>query len=184
MAPPYFQYFGGAAGPPGLGYYSYPAGPWHVVVLNSEIAAGTGSAQERWLRADLQAHPNKCTAAYWHRPLFSSGPHGADRTMQGIWRTLYEFKVDVVINGHDHLYERFTPQDPNGMPDHANGIRQFVVGTGGADLTSMPGSPQPNSEMQSRAWGVLMLVLHNADYRWQFIPVDGSAGDAGQTVCH
>ncbi len=181
---PYYQYFGGNAGPAGLGYYSYAAGSWHIVVLNSEIPAGAGSAQERWLRADLQSHPTRCTAAYWHRPLFSSGPHGNDRAMQDVWRTLYEFKVDVVINGHDHLYERFSPQDPYGAADPVNGIRQFVVGTGGGGLNSIPGGVQPNSEVQARVWGVLMLVLHGNDYRWQFISVDGTAGDDGQTSCH
>jgi hypothetical protein len=182
-AMPYFQYFGSSAGPAGLGYYSYDAGPWHVMVLNSEVDSGAGSAQVQWLRADLAANPRKCAAAYWHRPLFSSGPHGSDRAMQDIWRTLYEFKVDVVINAHDHMYERFGPQDPNGAADPVNGIREFVVGTGGSNLTSMSGV-RPNSEMQVRTWGVLMLVLHATDYRWQFISVDGSAGDAGQTACH
>src|SRR3954451_8475767 len=134
----YYQYFGGNAGPPGLGYYSYAAGSWHIVVLNSEVAAGAGSAQEQWLRADLQAHPSRCTAAYWHRPLFSSGPHGSDRAMQDIWRTLYEFKVDVVIHGHAHLYERFSPQDPYGAADPVNAIREFVVVTGGGGHSFAP----------------------------------------------
>ena len=96
---PYFQFFGSNAGPVGLGYYSYAAGPWHIVVLNSEIDAGAGSAQEQWLRADLASHPTRCTAAYWHRPLFSSGTHGSNRDMLSLWRALYEFEVEVMING-------------------------------------------------------------------------------------
>jgi acid phosphatase type 7 len=182
-AAPYFSYFGGNAGPPGLGYYSYSAGAWHVVVLNSEAPTGGGSAQEQWLRGDLASHPARCTIAYWHKPLFSSGSHGGDRAMQDIWRALYEFKVEIVVNAHDHLYERFAPQDPSGSADPMNGIREFVVGTGGGGLSGpMPRSP--NSELQAQAWGVLMLVLHPANYRWQFISVDGSASDAGETACH
>jgi hypothetical protein len=182
-AAPYFQYFGANAGPSGLGYYSYNAGAWHVVSLNSEIDASAGSPQERWLRADLAANRTRCTAAYWHKPLFSSGPHGNTAAMIDIWRTLYEFDAEIVINGHDHEYERFRPQDPNGAADSARGVREFVVGTGGSRVSNMI-MVRPNSEMQVSSWGVLMLVLHSNYYRWQFLTSDGATGDAGETACH
>jgi hypothetical protein len=130
-----------AAGDPKTGYYSYELGPWHVVVLNSEcqdVGGGeAGSAEERWLRADLGAHPVACSLAYWHKPLFSSGSaHGDDPQMKALWQAFYDANADVVVNGHDHDYERFAPQAPDGTLDSVRGIREFVVGTGGKGLRS------------------------------------------------
>jgi hypothetical protein len=143
----YFNYFGAAAGDPAMGYYSYNLGAWHIIALNSEISHSAGSAQEQWLRADLAANPNICTLAYWHAPRFSSGQHGNKASSQALWQALYEYGADVVLNGHDHIYERFAPQNPNGQAD-ARGIREFVVGTGGAALYSF-GSIQPNSQARN-----------------------------------
>src|SRR5438094_4448691 len=115
-------------------------GPWAVIALNSEVAAAAGSGQLTWLRSELAARRSLCTAVIWHRPLFSSGRHGNNLDMRDVWRTLYEFDVDLVINGHDHTYERFAPQDPEGRYDPERGIREFVDGTGGAppyDFTSI-----------------------------------------------
>jgi 3',5'-cyclic AMP phosphodiesterase CpdA len=183
-AAPYFAYFGANAGPAGLGYYSYDLGAWHVVSLNSETLAEFGSAQDAWLRADLAANTSKCTIAYWHRPLFSSGPHAGAESIRNLWRVLYEFDVDVVLNGHDHLYERFAPQDPNGRPDPARGIRQFTVGTGGGPTYSARAAT-PNSEAVGQDWGVLALTLDRETYRWEFLPVAGAAfHDAGSSACH
>ena len=189
-AAPYFAYFGAAAGEPGRGYYSYDIGDWHVVVLNSNCwaVAGchAGSVQERWLRADLAAHPARCTLAYWHHPRFSSGPHGGDVAVAPLWQALYEAGAEIVINGHDHIYERFAPQDPSGAPDAARGIRQFVVGTGGRSLYSVRGTPAATSELRNSAtFGVLKLTLHAEGYEWEFVPVAGGAfTDRGSGVCH
>ena len=135
-AAPYFDYFGVLAGDPKTGYYSYELGSWHIIVLNSECrdvgGCEAGSPEEKWLRADLASHPVACTLAYWHKPLFSSGSaHGNDLAMKPLWDALYEANADVVVNGHDHDYERFAPQTPDGAPDPGRGIREFVVGTGG-----------------------------------------------------
>src|SRR5262250_1154720 len=132
-ATPYFEYFGEAAGDKKYGYYSYDLGAWHIVVLNSECADIGGcdarSGQVQWLKADLAAHPASCTLAYWHKPLFSSGSaHGNDPEMKAFWETLYAEHADVVINGHDHNYERFAPQSPDGAGDAQHGIRESVVG--------------------------------------------------------
>jgi hypothetical protein len=132
----YSRYFGAAAGDPKKGYYSYDVGEWHIIVLNSECAevggCNVGSAQEQGLRQDLKAHPSRCKLAYWHKPLFSSGAaHGDDPEVKPLWDALYAGKTAVVINGHDHDYERFAPQDPSGKLDPQRGIREFVVGTGG-----------------------------------------------------
>jgi hypothetical protein len=181
---PYFQYFGAQAGPPGLGYYSYRAGAWQVIALNSEIDAGPGSPQIAWLRAELSAHRGRCTAAYWHRPLFSSGPNGDVVSVREFWRTLYDFGGEIVIAGHEHLYERFAPQDPNGQADPARGIRQFTVGTGGASLYQMA-TRKANSEALGTDWGVLKLTLEEDRYTWEFVPVDGARfTDAGTASCH
>jgi hypothetical protein len=182
-AAPYYEYFGDAAGPNGAGYYSYHLGSWLILSLNSEASARAGSAQERWVSEQLSAHGGKCSLAYWHRPLFSSGPHGANGDMRDLWRTLYRLGADVVISGHDHLYERFAPQDPDGRPDPKRGVRQFVVGTGGGDLYR-PKTSSRNSEALESVWGLLKLTLTDDAYSWQFLPVDGGFRDAGTDQCH
>ena len=180
----YFEYFGGEAGQSGVGYYSYEVGPWNVIALNSEIPSGQGSAQSEWLRQELASQPSACTAVIWHRPLFSSGANGDNPDMRNLWRTLYEFNVDLVINGHDHSYERFAPQDPDGRFDPARGIREFVVGTGGAPLYAFS-SLRPNSEVRAAAWGVAAFTLAEGGFQWEFIPVDGGTfRDAGSALCH
>ncbi|HKY54137.1 MAG TPA: DUF4832 domain-containing protein [Anaerolineales bacterium] len=180
----YYDYFGAAAGEPGKGYYSYNLGDWHIISLNSEVDYGAGSAQVQWLRADLAANSAVCTLAYWHRPRFSSGQHGNSSRAQAFWNVLYEYGVDVVLNGHDHTYERFAPQNPNGQADPNRGIREFVVGTGGAGLYPIPGI-QPNSEVRNNTtFGVLKLTLHATSYDWQFVPVAGqSFTDSGTGNC-
>ena len=182
-AAPYFEYFGANAGPAGLGYYSFDVGAWHAIALNSNIAADAGSTQAAWLRAELAFHPpSRCTIAYWHHPVFSSGPNGDSAHMREIWRILYDAGADVVMNGHDHLYERFAPQDADGRPDRNRGIRQFTAGTGGAPLYQ-PGTPRPNSEVRISAFGILKLTLVSDGYEWEFAPVSG-ARDAGTGTCH
>lgn len=145
MTAPY--YWGRAAGEPGKGYYSVEIGSWRVIALNSMIEAGAGSEQERWLRAELTAHPTHCTLAFWHHPLISSGLMGNNPKMRDIFQVLYEGGVDVVINGHDHVYERFAPQDAQGRADSERGIRVFVVGTGGASLQGFS-TVRANSEVR------------------------------------
>jgi hypothetical protein len=180
---PYFDYFGASAGPSGLGYYSFELGDWHAIALNSNIDVGAASGQMAWLRADLAASSKKCSLAYWHHPLFTSGPNGSQTYMRDVWRVLYDSGVDVIINGHEHLYERFAPQDPDGRPDQPRGIREFIVGTGGASLYNFV-TRSPNSEQQiSNTFGVLKLTLSSGQYQWDFIPVSG-AGDTGIGSCH
>lgn len=189
-ATPYFDYFGPAAGDPQNGYYSYELGSWHIVVLNSECkdvgGCDAGSRQGKWLRSDLAAHPVACTAAYWHKPLFSSGgAHGNDPEIKPLWQTLYEAHAAIVVNGHDHDYERFAPQDPDGVADPSHGIREFVVGTGGKSHRPF-GTIRPNSEVRNAdAFGVLKLTLRDKGYDWQFIPEAGKGfTDSGSGTCH
>jgi hypothetical protein len=185
-AKPYFGYYGPRAGATGVGYYSYNLGAWHIVSLNSEASMKPGSAQERWLRADLAATKTKCTLAYWHNPRFSSGTeHGSDRSTQPLWQALYDNGADVVIAGHEHNYERFAPQTPTGQADPDHGIREFVAGTGGADHYEF-GPPIANSEVRNGdTWGVLKLTLAPGAYKWQFIPVAGKTfSDSGSARCH
>jgi len=186
----YFQYFGAAAGDPNNGYYSYDLGSWHIIVLNSECAevggCDIGSRQEKWLRADLAAHSVGCKLAYFHKPLFSSGgAHGDDLLIKPLWQALYEANADVVISGHDHDYERFAPQTPDGKSDMSRGIREFVVGTGGKNHRPFK-TPHPNSEVRdATAFGVLKLTLRPGNYNWEFIPESGkSFTDVGSAQCH
>jgi hypothetical protein len=181
-AQPYYAYFGGNAGPPGVGYYSFELGNWHVVALNSNVGVGASSAQAAWLRADLSAHNARCTIAYWHFPLFSSSEHGNNPQMRELWQILYDAGADVVMAGHDHVYERFAPQDGNGLADPQRGIREFVVGTGGAPPYPFV-SVQPNSEMRLSTNGVLRLSLGATGYDWTFIALSGP-GDSGHATCH
>jgi hypothetical protein len=187
----YARYFGAAAGDPQKGYYSYDLGDWHIVVLNSQCAevggCGAGSAQEQWVRQDLKAHPARCTLSYWHSPLFSSGTkHGNDPEVRPLWDALYAANAEVVINGHDHDYERFAPQDPWGKLDAQRGIREFVVGTGGKNSHRTFANPKPNSEVrQADTFGVLKLTLHATSYDWEFIPEAGKTfTDSGNGTCH
>jgi len=181
-AAPYFSYFGPNAGPAGLGYYSFDAADWHVVSLNSSIPMGPGSGQGVWLREDLAAHTSPCTAAIFHHPLFTVGPNGPTPATRDLWRVLYEAGVDIIISGHDHMYERFAPQTPDGVSDPQRGIREFVVGTGGAELYKFS-RPLPNLETSASIFGVLKLTLRQGSYDWQFLGIDGSVPDSGHDVC-
>jgi acid phosphatase type 7 len=186
----YFNYWGQTAGEPGKGYYSFNLGNWHLIALNSQCSAvggcQQGSPEERWLQADLTSNSSKCILAYWHVPLFSSGDeHGNAPVMKPFWADLYSAHADIVLNGHDHDYERFAPQTPDGAADPQNGIREFVVGTGGK---SQRGFKQPlaTTEVRSNStFGVLKLDLHPSAYRWEFIPVAGGKfQDSGSGICH
>jgi hypothetical protein len=180
----YYEYYGENAGPAGQGYYSYDLGSWHVISLNSVIDIGPLSPQVRWLKEDLAAHPVDCIAAYWHGPLFSSGPHSTDKKLEAFWRVLYDAGADIVMNGHDHLYERFAPQDPYGKADPERGIRQFIVGTGGGGVYKFK-RPLPNSEVRDNStYGVLKLTLGPGRYAWEFVPIAGQTfTDSGTGTC-
>jgi hypothetical protein len=178
-ARPYYDYFGGSAGPYGLGYYSYELGSWLVVSLNSN---GNVAAQSDWLKGLLGRGRHRCTLAYWHHPLYSSGPSAKVTAIRSWWNILYANNADVVLSAHDHMYERFAPQDDGGHHDSNRGLRQFVVGTGGAALHSSTG-PTPHSEARIFAFGVLKLTLMADAYDWEFIPVSGPA-DRGTGRCH
>jgi acid phosphatase type 7 len=177
----YFQYFGSEAGP-GRSYYSFRTGDWFVLMLDSNIAAGVGSPQFQFARSELQASTATCTMAVWHHPLYSSGPNGPSLFMRDMWRLLYDSNVDVVVSGHDHLYERFGKQDADGRSD-AGGMRQFVAGTGGAQLYLFQ-RMSPNSQARISAHGVLRLTLNPTSYEWGFVDVTGATADAGSDSCH
>jgi len=186
----YFEYFGAAAGDPKDGFYSYELGPWHILALNSEClevgGCQAGSREERWLRADLAAHPAACTLAYFHKPLFSSGgKHGDDLELKPFFRALYEANADLVLNGHDHDYERFAPQDPEGKVDPARGIREFVVGTGGKNHRPFGLSLATSEVRNADSFGVLKLTLREKGYDWEFVPEAGKTfTDSGSGTCH
>ncbi len=186
----YYRYFyrdhGTFVGDSGSYYYSYDLGAWHVVVLNTFIDMRVGSPQERWLRGDLAANTKQCTLAYMHYARFSSGSvHGSYSEVQPLWQALYDYGAEIAIAGHDHEYERFAPQTPDGHLDTVRGIRAFVVGTGGGGLYSF-GTPLPNSEVRnSNTFGVLKLTLADASYGWEFVPITGQTfTDSGSGTCH
>lgn len=185
----YFSYFGTSAGNPRQGYYSYDVGSWHVVVLNSNCeqvdGCGPASSQVQWLKDDRRTNPTACSLAYMHHPRFSSGQqHGSTPELDTVWRELVGSGVDVVLAGHDHVYERFAPLDADGQPS-AVGSRAFTVGTGGRSHYNfdriLPGSEARNNTSD----GVLKLTLRETDYDWEFVPAAGSAfRDAGTGECH
>jgi acid phosphatase type 7 len=187
----YFDYFGDAAGDPDKGYYSYDLGGWHFVALNSncgeELRCGPGSPQGRWLEKDLAASDEEaCTLAYFHHPLFTSGSYRPGiKRVERLWEILYAGGVDVVLNGHDHNYQRFAPQDPQGRADPEDGIREFVVGTGGRSNYQIS-QPIANTEVYNDdTFGVLELTLHPKSYDWKFVPVAGDTfTDSGVARCH
>jgi len=194
-AAPYFNYFGAAAGDPAKGYYSYDLGAWHIIALNSECgyvaslgSCGAGSPEETWLRNDLAAHSSApCTMAYWHRPRFASTASGGDASFTQFWADLYAAHADVVLTGHAHWYERFALQNSSGQAD-PNGLREFVVGTGGEESGSAPTGRAPNNEsVASGVFGVLKMTLHAGSYDWTFVREANSSStfaDSGTTACH
>src|SRR3989442_10360004 len=184
----YFNYFGPAAGDPKQGYYSYDLGTWHIIVLNSGssslVPTSATSPQVQWLRADLAAHPARCTLAYWHNPLFDSKDN-PNANIRPLWDVLYAAGVDVVVNAHYAFYERFAPQTPAGVADPAQGIREFVVGTGGAETRTF-GTVRPNSQVRdSGTPGGLHLTLDDGNYAWQFVAIAGKTfTDTSSASCH
>lgn len=188
----YFHYFGALAGDPNQGWYSFDLGAWHIVSLNSNCAdiggCQAGSPEEQWLRKDLVAHRGVCTLAFWHHTLFSSGPkssHARNTELRPLWQALYDAHAALVINGHEHNYERFAPQNPQGVADPARGIREIVVGTGGRNHTPLA-APIANSLVRNTdTFGVLKLTLHPKSYDWEFIPEPGKTfTDSGSDACH
>ncbi len=184
----YFAYFEGKTGK--WGHYSLDLGAWHIVVLNAQCGVGeqncrTGSAQEKWLKADLAATHQKCIMALWHQPLFTSGNEIPFKTIRSFWLDLYRYKADVILNGHNHLYERYFPQDPDGHVA-ADGIREFVVGTGGSSLVTPILPPDANEMVRdASAFGYLKLTLYEDSYAWQFVAEPGkSFTDSGSADCH
>jgi hypothetical protein len=186
----YRAYFGGAAvNAGGDTWYSYDLGAWHVIVLDSNCSpvggCGADSRQGFWLAEDLIAHPSICTLAIWHHPRFSSGDeHGNDDRTDPFWRALYAAGADLIVNGHDHDYERFAPQDPDGRLDRNAGLRELVVGTGGAALRGF-NDPVANSELRVAVTpGVMKLTLHPRGYDWEWVPTAGDVSDRGSATCH
>ena len=187
-----FDYFGDRAGPP-VGYYSLDLGDWHIIVLNihdysvGEQLPFEGSAQDSWLQADLAANSKPCTLAMWHAPRFFSSNtlnYTSNAYVTAVWNRLYAAGVDVVLNGHQHQYERFPPMTPTGARDEVRGIRQFNAGTGGESV-EMPIAFADQSEILSDAFGVLKLTLDNGHYTWEFVPVvPGQLSDTGSGTCH
>ena len=180
----YFAYFGAAAGDPQKGWYKYDAGTWRIYALNSECSASTCPQQYDWLKQDLAAEAHKCTLAIWHRPRFSTGPHGNATDMSSIWSLLATSGSEVVVNGHDHDYERYTPLGPNGYAQQ-NGLREFVIGTGGVGHYQFT-SDSPLVEVRDNtSFCVLRLGLAPGSYSWHFLPTTAAGfTDGGTGTCH
>jgi hypothetical protein len=183
----YCRYFGAAAHCDHGAYYSYDLGSWHVIALNSECSqiggCGRGSAQETWLRADLAGHDNACTLAYWHRPRWTSGRHSNASELTAIWNDLVSARADVVLTGHNHVFERFAPLDQDGQPS-ADGVRYFVVGTGGASHYAFEAPPRVGEEARGTPFGDLQLTLLERRYTWRFVSIPATAfTDSGSGTC-
>lgn len=176
----YFQYFNDIPS-----YYAYDLGSWRIYALNTEIDVTSDGIQMKWLQADLATHPSTCVLAYWHKPRWSSGSkHGNSLSVRALWQTFYEAGAELVLNGHEHLYERFKPMNSEGLEDPL-GLREIIIGTGGAELYPF-GTPLATSDVRNNtSYGVLKLTLHSNSYDWEFIPVAGSTfTDSGSTECH
>lgn len=187
----YFDYFGWRAGPGHRGYYSFKLGNWRVYALDSEACktkagCGPGTPQHTWLKQKLSDHGAKCSMGVWHTPLYSSGFHGDDSRVLPLYRLLYKSGAELIVNGHDHNYERMAPARPTGKIDWKLGVQQFIVGTGGAPLRGKGSTDAAHSRtFQDDAWGVLRLRLRKASYTWEFLPVEGETySDKGERRCH
>lgn len=183
----YFEYFGDRAGPPGRGYYKFNAGSWKVYSLTSECGAKSTCylTQLRWLKKDLRDKPRECVMAIWHRPLFSTGEHGPSVRMRKVFAALYDAGAEIVVNGHDHGYERFKPADSMGVEDATNGVREFVSATGGASLYAFASESPLLDVRDNTSHGVLKLTLAPGSYSWEFVPIPrDSFTDSGTADCH
>ena len=191
----YFDYFNGIgnedgpAGERGKGYYSFDLGAWHIIALNSNCSAvggcQSGSAQEVWLRADLAAYPNDCTLAFWHHPRYTSGGPDDGAEYVDFWEALHDYGAEVVLVGHRHNYERYLPQDAWGNLDNETGITQFVVGTGGKNLTGLYQLDENSAVFNGETFGVLKITLLEDSYSWEFVPsAGGTFTDVGTADCH
>ena len=181
----YFSYFGDRAGPTRTGYYSLRMGSWHVLLLNSMVPMARNSPQYGWVQNELAGSTARCTLAVWHHPFDSSGPNGPNPMQRDLWDLLYQRSVDVVVSAHDHIYERFAPMRPNGARDDRDGVRQFVVGTGGNALYRIRSVQRHSQRRQNRVYGVLKLSLRAADYSWEFVPASPTEfRDSGRAFCH
>lgn len=189
----YYDYFGELAGPRGRGYYSFDKGGWHFISLNSHLNPAEHQRQLLWLKDDLAASKARCTLAYWHAPMYSSGGHTPTKKMQDVWRALHGAGVELVLSGHDHDYERLAPMDADAQPDAARGVRQFVVGTGGAYLTPYLWIHDQSEARINWRTGVLKLILKENGYEWEFLAVEPKtapehpqqeASDSGAADCH
>jgi Calcineurin-like phosphoesterase len=180
-AGPYYEYFSGRAGPVGKGYYTYTLGAWRIYSLNSERNI---PAQTTWLRNELKANPTKCVLAYWHKPLYTSGQVAPTPAVRPLFDELWKARAEVVLNGHNHSYERFDPQDADSTY-RTQGVRQFVIGTGGAQLEPPTRPRARNSKrLYVAGWGVLKMTLRTDEYSWRFVPVPGSPkADSGSAKC-
>lgn len=186
----YFSYFGSRAGESGKGYYSFDLGGWHFIALNSNCkyigGCGEDSQQLNWLKQDLAANPKSCTAAFWHHPRFTSGTYSTDTISRDLsksfWEELAGSKTDLVLNGHDHIYERFAPQSPDGQANQ-DGPRQFTAGTGGKILYKKKSLAANSEAMIDDKFGILVLELYAKAYRWQFVSTDGNTLDSGYQQC-
>jgi hypothetical protein len=176
----YFKYFSGTPS-----YYAYNLGDWRIYALNSEIDVSSTSAQAKWLKNDLAANPKRCVLAYWHKPRWSSGStHRSSSSMQTLWQTLYNAGAEIVISGHEHNYERFKEMNGSGAAA-SPGLREFVVGTGGASLYPFGSALSTSQVRNSATYGVLKLTLSSTSYSWKFVPIAGKTfTDSGTTNCH
>jgi hypothetical protein len=184
----YLDFFGLRVTTDGQPWYAFELGGWRLYALDANCLLEDvcdGEAELAWLQADAAAHPSRCTIAFWHQPRFSSGRHGDEPRVDPLWRAVAAGGVDIVLTGHDHLYERFAPLDEDGEPAD-DGVRSFVVGTGGGALTGVR-DPKPASVYREPSrFGVLTLDLRDGTYDWRFVPIEPMAGptDSGSGTCH
>ncbi len=181
----YYTYFGESAGQEGKGYYSYNLGEWHIIALNSMCQADCGetSEQVQWLRSDLASNGARCTLLYWHIPRYSSGVNSSLEITEAFWNAAVEYGAEIIVNGHEHFFERFAPMDRDGNPDPF-GVRMFIVGTGGAPLFEFTGLGSNSEVRNNTSHGVILFRLYSGYYEWEFIPADGNFTDSGSGECY
>ncbi len=165
-------------------YYSFDYKGWHIVSLNSEIDSGPASAQSKWLSHDLRRTDSRCVLAYFHRPAFSSQARPGSEGARHLFDMLYRAGASVVLSGHNHFYERTAPLSPLGSIEPQQGLRQFVVGTGGSELKPARKARPFTKKIVANHWGVLKIALYAEHYSWEFVAAPGGTVlDSGQATC-
>jgi acid phosphatase type 7 len=182
----YYDFWGQQAGPDRRGYYAVTWRNWLILSLNSEIDAQPGSDQALWIDAQLQKHPDACVLSFFHRPAHALSHRRFGEDAMALFQQVHAAGASMVLNGHNHIYERSKPITADGKVDEIGGMTRFTVGPGGALLPHHTPESLPDhiDNVLIGKPGLLRLELDDSSIAWTFhLAPDGTAWDEGKVAC-